>query len=202
MRVLGACASTIRRQFWQPVVVMGFKGDQVVGEGRAPAGFDIFAAFQYCQDLFVQFGGHRGAGGFSMDPKNINAFRQRINQYAQEVSGWRFSPAHLRVDALLDPARLDRDDLIHLQRLAPFGQANPDPQFCCQKARVETFSQPGNDGTLGTLNDIPFRLADARGPHSTLLQTLTSTRLADVVYNVTLASDRGIILLVEDIKVT
>jgi single-stranded-DNA-specific exonuclease len=201
IRSLGACASTVRRQFGQPVVVLGFKGAHVVGEGRAPTGFDIFAAFQYCEDLFVQYGGHRGAGGFSMDPKNINTFRQKIHQYSREISGWRYSPPYLRIDTILDPARIDSKGLSQLQRLAPYGQANPEPQFCCYKARASVFDQPRSDGVLGTINEVPFSLAESKGMRAALLQTLSSARVADVVYHLNRGMDGGVVVLVEDVKV-
>jgi single-stranded-DNA-specific exonuclease len=200
-RALGACASMVRRSFGQPVVVMGFVGGRVVGEGRAPMGFDIFAAFQYCQDLFIQYGGHRGAGGFSMEPQNIDLFRQKIGQYAEEISGWRSAPPYMRIDAVLDPAKLKGDELNHLRRLAPFGQANPNPQFCCYKAQVDVFSQPAEDGTLGTINEVPFRVNDSRGLRATLLSTMSSARMVDVAYNLVAGIQDQIVLQVEDVKV-
>jgi single-stranded-DNA-specific exonuclease len=201
IRTLGACASTIRRYFGQPAVVIGYLDDRVVGEGRAPAGFDIFAAFQYCEDLFVQYGGHRGAGGFSMDPNNIGEFQQKINRYAKEITDWRFAPPYVRIDAVLDPAKLNGDELNYLQRLAPFGQANSSPQFCCYKARVVVFPQFEEDGTQGNINEVPFRLSDARGTRPNLLATLSSTRLADVAYGLAPGVHGGVVLLLEDVKV-
>jgi single-stranded-DNA-specific exonuclease len=200
LRVLGACASTIRRHYSQAAVVIGFKGEQVVGEGRAPLGFDIFAAFKYCQDLFIQYGGHRGAGGFSMDPKNINEFRLRINQYAQEISGWRFSPPFLRIDALLDPAGVDGHLLTELSQLIPFGQANSAPQFCCQKARIEVFSEPREDHSLGTVNSIAFQLADNDWIRPGILETLASAKAADVIYTLGRSQDRTPRVIIEDVK--
>jgi hypothetical protein len=44
-----------------------------------------------------------------MDAQNINEFRQRINQFARELSGWRFSPPYVRIDALLDPAKANQE---------------------------------------------------------------------------------------------
>jgi single-stranded-DNA-specific exonuclease len=201
LRTLGACASSIRRHFGLPAVVIGFQGEHVVGEGRAPVGFDIFAAFKYCEDLFIQYGGHRGAGGFSMDPKNINEFRLRINQFTQEIAGWRFSPPYLRIDALLDPAKADQNLLGQLDRLVPFGQANAHPQFCCQKARVEVFPEPRDGQALGTVNSISFRLADDLGMPSTILQTLGSTTVADVVYILGRTGDGVPRLIIQDVKV-
>jgi hypothetical protein len=136
-----------------------------------------------------------------MDGNNINAFRQMINQYAQEISGWRFSPPFMRIDAVLDPAKVDPDKLSQLRRLTPFGQANPDPQFCCRKAHVEVFPETREDGAVGTINTVPFRLAEDHGPRSTLLSTLISSRVVDVVYNLTGLSDGTPLVLVEDVKV-
>lgn len=201
IRALGACASMIRRLYGQPVVVIGFNDGRVVGEGRAPTGFDIFAAFQYCEDLFVQYGGHRGAGGFSMEAGHLEEFRQKVNQYAREITSWRLAPPYLRIDAVLDPARLQGDEPGYLQRLSPFGQANANPQFCCYRAQVEIVEHPGEDGTLGRINGIPFRLSEGRSMRSNLLATLSSARLADVAYNLILGAQGGLVLAVEDVKV-
>jgi single-stranded-DNA-specific exonuclease len=201
IRALGACASMIRRQYGQPAVVIGYNDERVVGEGRAPTGFDIFAAFQYCEDLFVQYGGHRGAGGFSMDAEHLDAFRQKINQYAREITSWRLAPPYLRIDAVLDPARLDGDEPGYLNKLAPFGQANANPQFCCRRAQVEIYPQSGEDGILGRINGRPFRLSDGRGSRANLLATLSSSRLADVAYHLTTGPQEKLVLVVEDVKV-
>jgi single-stranded-DNA-specific exonuclease len=200
LRMLGACASAIRRFYGHPAVVIGFQGNHVVGEGRAPVGFDIFDAFKYCEDLFIQYGGHRGAGGFSMDPKNINEFHQRINQFASELSGWRFSAPYVRIDALLDPASADQELLIQLDRLVPFGQANPDPQFCCQKARIEVFSEPREDGSLGTINEVSFRLSESGRAQLSLLRILASTKEADVIYFLQKSRDGAHRVVIEDMK--
>ena len=201
IRALGACASMIRRQYGQPVVVIGFNDERIVGEGRAPTGFDIFAAFRYCEDLFIQFGGHRGAGGFSMDARHLDEFRQKINQYAREITSWRLAPPYLRIDAILDPARLEGDEPGYLRKLAPFGQANANPQFCCYRTQVKIFDRPEEDGTLGRINGVPFRLSDVRGMRSNLLATLASARLADVAYNMTTGIQGEVVLVVEDVKV-
>jgi single-stranded-DNA-specific exonuclease len=201
VRSLGACASAIRRHYGHPAVAIGFKQGNMAGEGRAPMGFDVFAAFKYCADLFVQYGGHRGAGGFSMDPKNMNKFRQKIDRFAEEISGWRFSHPYLRIDALVDPARVDGQHLTQLGRLVPFGQANNEPQFCVRKARIEIFAEPREDGSLGTVNAVAFRLDENRGVRSSLFETLASTRVADVVYNLTRSQDGSPLVLVEDVKV-
>lgn len=201
VRALGACSSTVRRFYNQPAVVIGFKQGHVVGEGRAPVGFDIFAAFSYCKDLFIQYGGHRGAGGFSMDPKNINQLRQMLNRYADEISGWRFSPPYLRIDALLDPAKVDGDQLAQLGQLVPFGQANPDPQFCCRKARIEVFPKPREDGSLGTVNAVSFQLAEDDWMQSNILGTLISVKVADVIYTLTEWEDGTPRVVIEDVKV-
>ena len=201
IRALGACASMIRRQYGQPAVVIGFNDGRIVGEGRAPTGFDIFAAFQYCEDLFIQYGGHRGAGGFSMDAGHLEDFRQKINQYAREITSWRLAPPYLRIDAVLDPARLQGDEPDYLRRLSPFGQANANPQLCCYRAQVEVFDQPWEDGVLGRINGTPFRLSDGRRMRTNLLATLSSARLADVAYNLTPGIQGGVVLVVEDVKV-
>jgi hypothetical protein len=136
-----------------------------------------------------------------MDDKYLGNFHQKINQYAREITSWRLAPPFLRIDAVLDPARLQGDEPGYLEKLSPFGQANPNPQFCCYRAQVEVLPQPGEDGILGRINGIPFRLSDGRGMRTNLLATLSSARLANVAYNLDWGIDGGVVLLVEDVKV-
>ena len=136
-----------------------------------------------------------------MDPKNMNKFRQKIDRFAEEISGWRFSHPYLRIDALLDPARVDGQHLTQLGRLVPFGQAINEPRFCVRKARIEIFAEPREDGSLGTVNAVAFRLDENRGVRSSLFETLASARVADVVYNLARSQDGSPLILVEDVKV-
>lgn len=59
------------------------------GSCRSWGGFNLFAALESCSDLLLDFGGHELAAGFTIEEKNIPAFRQRMNQYARKFRGAR-----------------------------------------------------------------------------------------------------------------
>ncbi|MCK5739441.1 DHH family phosphoesterase, partial [bacterium] len=71
--VLSYCASKIKDLLKCPVVMIGFKEEYVIGEARAPKGCDLVKYFRVCEDLFIDYGGHKCAAGFSVLPENLQA---------------------------------------------------------------------------------------------------------------------------------
>ncbi len=132
---LGYCAGLLSKQKGKPAVVIGRRGEVLVGEGRAPQGFDLFKAFSFCRGCFIQYGGHKRAAGFSMKPNEIERFIQQIKEYAHSC------PTSLQLQEPYDlrfPLEfLNQEVLSDLKRLEPFGQGNPEPKFLAPGVEVQ-----------------------------------------------------------------
>jgi len=132
---LGYCAGLLSKETGKPAVVIGKRGDVLVGEGRSPQGFDLFQAFSFCRDCFIQYGGHKQAAGFSMRPEELEGFIERIRGYARS-----HPPLPSRqegYDLKLSPKFLNEGLISDLKRLSPFGQANPEPKFLAPEAEIQ-----------------------------------------------------------------
>jgi len=125
-------------RFGKPSVIITTDGETAKGSARNVDGFSIIDCLTACKDLLSKFGGHTGAGGFSLDCANITAFRQRIYEYcAQKHGEIGSSPVvQLQCDLLPDVADLSIDNIEKLKMLAPFGEGNPVPVFCLQGCRI------------------------------------------------------------------
>lgn len=132
---LGHCAGLLSKEARKPAVVIGKRGDVLVGEGRSPQGFDLFKAFSSCRDCFIQYGGHKRAAGFSMKPEGIEKFIGQIKDYA--ISNPPPPTLQEDYDLKLSPNFLDQEILSDLKRLSPFGQANPEPKFLAPEAEIQ-----------------------------------------------------------------
>jgi single-stranded-DNA-specific exonuclease len=137
--VVGIVASRVLQQFYRPTIILGGEGGEWRGSGRSIAGFDLAAALRECGDLLVRHGGHAMAAGLAVQPENVDALRQRLNELARRA---------LKPDDLQPPLRLDAEAgldemslglLDELARLKPTGQGNPPVQFC---ARSVTHQRP------------------------------------------------------------
>jgi len=124
--VVGIVAARITERYGKPTVVISENGDISTGSARSIEGFSIFEAVSYAADLLTKFGGHRQAAGLSLKTENINAFREKINEYAESID---FTAPVLRLDCKLKPSALTLDLSEAIKLLEPFGMGNPTPVF-------------------------------------------------------------------------
>ncbi len=135
--VLGIVAARIVRDFGRPAILLA-GGDEVIrGSGRAPEGIDLFTALGQCAGHLAAFGGHRAAAGLALRRESLDAFRRSFNTLIERQAPEGFAP-RLRIEAELGPDDLEPGLVDHLARMAPFGQANPEPVFLIRNARPLT----------------------------------------------------------------
>lgn len=142
--VAGLVASRIKDRFNRPTCVMTYaqKEDgsvEIRGSGRSVKGFDMAALFQgaYAAGHVIKGGGHAMAGGFSMRPDQVDAFRAYVlERGAGMAAGMELIPVH-QVDSVafvrslhIDAARVIED------HLGPYGPGHPEPLFVLPNVRI------------------------------------------------------------------
>lgn len=133
--LLSYCASRLKEQFGRPAVVIGSRGQVAVGEGRAPEGFDLLEAFRACEDLLLDYGGHKPAAGFSLEFSKVREFVERMKRRKEEGE-----PGHagsVLIDEELPLSAVTSELLQEATLLAPFGEANPPPLFLAKRVLME-----------------------------------------------------------------
>jgi len=127
--VLSYCASKIKDLLKCPVVMIGFKEEYVIGEARAPKGCDLIKYFRECEDLFIDYGGHKCAAGFSVLPENLPAAISRLNAVSTETPQNTGTNFRNRAEIEINETELVHDLFETVPKLAPFGEGNPVPFF-------------------------------------------------------------------------
>lgn len=126
--VVGIVAARVTERYGKPCFVISVNSGEARGSGRSVEGFSLFEAVSHCAELLTRFGGHPMAAGASMAPENVDAFREKINEYAKDACP--FMPAQtLRLDCKLRPGILSPALPRSLAPLEPFGSGNPQPLF-------------------------------------------------------------------------
>lgn len=125
--IAGIVAGRIKERHHHPTIVIT-KGDQCAkGSARSIEGYNIFEALSSVSDLFLKFGGHAQAAGFSLPVENVEPLRQRLNE-ACTLPPEAFVPK-IYIDAPLTADQLTFELLNQLERLQPFGKGNHEPIF-------------------------------------------------------------------------
>ena len=81
------------------------------------------------QEFAVRFGGHHAAAGLTIEPEQIPNFHHALNQAVVKQKGNPPFIAVLRPDMEIHTKNLHLGMVSQLERLAPFGQKNPEPLF-------------------------------------------------------------------------
>ncbi len=172
--VIGIVASRLVEKYGKPCIVISKNGDVAKGSGRSIDGFSLYDALSYCGDILVQYGGHVLAAGLTVDSHKIDAFREKINEYA--VNSETAVPT-LKIDCKLNPSSINVDILSSLQVLEPFGAENPQPLFGLYNMEITAIQPVGAGKHLRitvkrknsiitvimfsvTLEDFPYKVGD------------------------------------------
>jgi single-stranded-DNA-specific exonuclease len=134
--VIGIVASRIAERHHRPAVVIALDGAQGTGSGRSIPAFDLLGGLNACAQHLQRHGGHRAAAGCAIAAADVEAFRAAFEAHAAAV----LTPEDLtpvsRIDAVVAGGELGTDLAEDLERLAPFGQGNPEPVLLVPAARL------------------------------------------------------------------
>lgn len=131
--IAGIIAGRVREATGRPSFVLAPGEGCVKGSGRSIKAYHMFQKLCGVQDLLLKFGGHPMAAGFSIEEKNVDEFRRRLNENAG-LSKEDFIP-EIWIDVPLPLEYISEGLIEEFKALEPFGQGNEKPQFA-QKGLV------------------------------------------------------------------
>lgn len=135
--VIGIVASRLVDAHYRPAIMLSTVEDKIKGSARSIKGFNIYDALKKCEDLLEQFGGHEFAAGLTMDKKNLDEFRQRMDQIAFDTLTDNDFKPELEISAELDLQKVDLKFWKLLTQFEPFGPGNMRPIFVSRNICVE-----------------------------------------------------------------
>ena len=130
----GIIAGRIREAYHKPVFVLTRGSDGVKGSGRSIEAYSMYEELVKCRDLLTQFGGHPMAAGLSMEEKNVEAFRRRLNENCT-LTEQELIPK-IMIDVPMPISYLSRQLTEQLKVLEPFGKGNTKPLFAQKNLRA------------------------------------------------------------------
>lgn len=153
--VIGIVSSKITERYNRPSIVISVEEDGTgKGSARSIRSFNLYKALCACEDLMDRFGGHEMAAGLTIQVSRIEELRRRINEYADSVLTEADMMPCIRVDAFLQRGDITLESVRELARLAPFGEANPNPVFGYMALKITDIQ------ALGGGRHLKLRLRD------------------------------------------
>jgi single-stranded-DNA-specific exonuclease len=128
--VIGIVAQRLVEHYYRPSAVMGMDSEGIwKGSVRGIKGFSVVETLAALQQHLLKFGGHEGAGGFSVKHENLEEFCKAFDAECEKRLQKIETVPYVEADA---EARLEdcSIDLVReLASLAPFGMGNPTPMI-------------------------------------------------------------------------
>ena len=141
----GNVAAKLCKKYNRPCIAIGKLGDkpEIKGSGRNnDDGVDIFRIVEKAKDCLKVFGGHRSAVGVTLYPEDVDVFRKKINECFEKED---FGEKETEYDLCLKIGALDLKLCADIEKLAPFGEKNPEPVFVSKDLEIRQIAVMGKD---------------------------------------------------------
>lgn len=146
--VIGIVASKICEKYDKPCFIITKDGDNVYrGSARGIGNFSIFKCLEYCSNTLERYGGHQGAGGFSLLAENLERFKNSILEYANK--NFSIMPrTNYNIDKILDINDITIENIKGLSILEPYGEGNQEPMFLISNATLVSITPMKNNTSV------------------------------------------------------
>ncbi len=140
--LLGLVANSLVEEYLRPVFVWGRDGDGMLkGSCRSYNGYHLGDLMEATASSFIEYGGHAGAGGFSITLENLATLEEKLSE---------------ALSLLENDGEVEEANTINIQisevcedlwqvvtQLAPFGHGNEKPVFVIKNAPIVSMRQFG-----------------------------------------------------------
>lgn len=133
--VVGIVAQRLAERFYRPSIVMGCENGSFRGSARGIDGFDVIAALTDLAEHFERFGGHQGAGGFTLK-SSPSEFALAFNQLCRDRLERVPCVPVVLADTEVTLSDITPSLINELEGFAPFGIGNPAPQLLVRQVKV------------------------------------------------------------------
>ena len=136
--IIGIVASRIKEKYNKPTILISLNDKIGKGSARSIIGFDIGSQIIKAVQtgILLKGGGHKMAGGFSLEKEKINIFRDFLIKNFNKSKASSQKNVNLYLDTIIAPSALNEKFFDEINSLAPFGSGNSEPKFVIENIKV------------------------------------------------------------------
>ena len=189
--VVGIAAGALAKKYHHPSIVGNMGPEFTTASCRSIPEFNLISALDQCKDLFVRYGGHPQAAGFTIANKNLPELQNRLTSLAEKQLEGIDLRSSISIDAIVSLEQLNAGFYSELEKLEPTGSQNPEPTLLSTKLNATQIKVVGRDGA-----HLKMKVTDGRFTLDAIgfgLGTLSNSipPLFDAVYKFNLNEFRG-----------
>ncbi|MBI2087018.1 MAG: single-stranded-DNA-specific exonuclease RecJ [Candidatus Zambryskibacteria bacterium] len=153
----GLVANSLVEEYLRPVFVWGRDGDNMLkGSCRSYNGYDLFQLMEGAKESFTEFGGHAGAGGFSVTLEQLTTLEEKLSSALAKLTSP--TPSAFGASPLIRGRLVGVERALHVSladigenlwqtvsQFAPFGTGNEKPIFKISNAPIKNIRQFGKE---------------------------------------------------------
>lgn len=160
--LVGLVAGSVSESCQRPVFAWGKDGKGIIkGSCRSDGSVNIVSLMEAAKDLFLGYGGHERAGGFSVHPDEIYTLEEKLSSVYNVLEKTQFLSQKPEPEAEITLADITPALLIELMKFAPYGNGNQKPLFKFVNVPIDQIMLFGK-----TKNHTRIRFAERNTPQA------------------------------------
>ena len=136
--IIGIIASRVKEKFNKPTIIISKNNNVGKASARSVIGYDIgsviIGAVQ--DEILLKGGGHKMAGGFSIEINKITKFREFAIKKFKTLNTIISAEKKIFIDSKISPSALNLEFFKQVYHLAPFGSGNSEPKFIIEDLKI------------------------------------------------------------------
>lgn len=157
--VTGIIASRLVQMFGVPSAVIASLDSHLVGSVRSVKGVNVKNFLGRFSDIFLDYGGHDMAAGFSLKHDQRELLFERMKQEIPSLQASDAEEQTLKIDAEIPPAYMKPSLIDLVERFEPFGEKSPPLVFLLKGARIAEINP------IGKPDPVHLRMLIESGEH-------------------------------------
>jgi len=168
--VIGLIAGKLTEKYYLPSIIIS-KGEKISkGSCRSIKELDIIETLSELSDIFIDYGGHTLAAGFTISTSKINTLQKKLTRIVnQKLKGVDLRPS-IDADAEIKLSAISPPNIKAISLLEPYGVGNPEPQFLIKNTVVSEKRLIGSN-----VDHLKLKLDD---PNTPLRENISTDAIA------------------------
>ena len=144
--IIGIIAARVKEKYNKPTIIISINNEIGKASARSVVGFDIGSIIigAVHNGILLKGGGHKMAGGFTINKENIDKFKTYIIRKFKTLNSNIADQKRIYVDSLISPTALNLEVFNKIDNLAPFGSGNSEPKFIIENMKLINSKKVGD----------------------------------------------------------
>lgn len=134
--VIGIVASRLVEKYYRPTIMLTTMDGIAKGSARSIPNFNIYNALEKCEDVLIQFGGHKAAAGLELEIDKIDTFKKQFNKVVKDSLTKEELLPEITIDSKIKFSEITTKFLRILEQFTPFGPKNMRPVFLAENVQA------------------------------------------------------------------